>query len=219
MEWDSWQPMWEAATAACTKMGGDVRPVEIQPPATEAEVMEVERALERRLPAAFRTVLTTFSKKVSFCWYLPDDTRPPEPLNGIFSGGCEWDLARLALYEKRRQSWASSCCPNPDDAHDRVWYDKLPFLPVPNGDFLAVDLATGDRSPVVYLSHEDGEGHGFELGADFVDFVNKWSRIGCPGAEDWQWLPFTSDARSLLDPDCANARQWREWFGMQLPHT
>lgn len=214
MQWDSWQSMWEAATAACTKMGGEVRPPEIEPPATEAEVAEVERALGRPLPAAFRTVLTTFSRKVSFYWYLPDEARLPEHLEGIFSGGCEWDLTRLAFYEEQRRSWASSCFPKPDEPYDQVWYNKLPFYPVPNGDFLAVDLAAADRFPVVYLSHDGGEGHGYELGADFVDFVDRWSRIGCPGAEDWQWLPFTSDARSLIDPDCANARQWREWFGM-----
>ena len=219
MHCDSWQPMWEAALAACDRMGGETTPLIIEPPAPEREVQEIERTLGQPLPSAFRTVLTSFSREVSFSWYLPEEKELPEPLRGIFSGGCNWSLASLTGLDERCGSWAKACFPNPNDTYDRVWYNKFPFLAVPNGDYMAIDLDAGKRSPVVYLSHDGGSGHGLELGEDFIDFVNRWSQMGCPGAEDWQWLPFSSEASSFIDPECPNAILWRKWFGLRIAET
>ncbi len=65
-----------------------------------------------------------------------------------------------------------------------VWHGKLAFHDVPSGDQLAFDL-NEPSNPVVYLSHDDGEGHGYRLGNDFIDFVERWSMVGCTGPEDW----------------------------------
>jgi hypothetical protein len=219
MKWNSWESKWEAALAACDRMGGEITPVTIEPPASERDVQRVEQSLGRPLPSAFRTVLTRFSGGVFFSWYLPEKRELPEALQGIFSGGCEWNLEHLTGMDERCRSWAKSCCPNPDDPYDRVWYNKLPFHTVANGDYLTIDLNAGERFPVVYLSHDGGSGHGLELGEDFIDFVSRWSRIGCPGAEDWQWLPFMSETGRFIDPLCANADLWRRWFGLQIPET
>jgi hypothetical protein len=101
--------------------------------------------------------------------------------------------------------------PDPDDPYDRVWHGKYPLLRVPNGDLVAVD-ADGQ---VVYLSHDDGEGHGYVLGQDVFDFLERWTALGCPGPEDWQWLPFTSGSDQGLDPEGENGRSWRAWFGIR----
>lgn len=44
-----------------------------------------------------------------------------------------------------------------------------------------------------------------------------FSPLGCPGPEDWQWLPFTSKGTTMLDPDGEAARAWRETVGLELP--
>jgi hypothetical protein len=51
---------------------------------------------------------------------------------------------------------------------------------------LGIVLATPGREPVVFLSHDGGEGHGDWLGRDFEDYVDRLGRLGCIGAEDWQ---------------------------------
>jgi len=39
-----------------------------------------------------------------------------------------------------------------------------------------------------------------------IDFLRRWTPLGCPGPEDWQWLPFTSKGTTMLDPDGEAAR-------------
>ncbi len=36
------------------------------------------------------------------------------------------------------------------------------------------------------------------------------SRLGCVGAEDWQWLPFIDKDSAFINPDCENANKFRE---------
>jgi hypothetical protein len=70
---------------------------------------------------------------------------------------------------------------------------------------------------VTYLSHDGDEFHGRHLGQDFIDFVDRWSLLGCPGNESWQLEPFVAVPGGGIDPTCANAREWRRWFGLRLP--
>ncbi len=118
--------------------------------------------------------------------------------------------------EESRQSWIEVCFPNPDDPDDAVWHDKLSFLEVGNGDQLAINMKKDESPFVTYLSHELDEMHGWRLGPDFIDFVNKWSLLGCSGPEDWQFAPFVTDRISGIDPESENARLWRSWFGLEI---
>lgn len=128
-------------------------------------------------------------------------------LSRVFSGDFHVSLALLAQFSKAHAGWVRTCFSNRADPYDAVWHNKLPFLEVGNGDF----IASIPRRPVVYLSHDDGEGHGHILGTTFKDFVERHSRIGCVGAEDTQWLHFWSPSY-LLDATCPAAVQWRQWF-------
>ena len=209
-----WRSRWREALEACSRSGGEARPLVIGPPADSAAVDRVEKQIGMALPAAFRRVVLEFSAEMEFSWFLSDGYEPPDPFNGIFSGGCSWTLHRLADIQDSLNGWVSSAFPNPDNPYDRVWHNKLGFLEVGNGDMLALDLAPASAGQVVYLSHDAGDGHGYSLGHDFADFVGRWSELGCPGAEDWQWLPFTRDQGSLLDAQGHRAREWRKIFGM-----
>jgi hypothetical protein len=66
--------------------------------------------------------------------------------------------------------------------------------------------------------HEgDDSVHGFWLGQDFEDYVDRLSLLGCFGSEDWQLSPIVSGPRSLLETNSANATNWRDRFGLRLP--
>ncbi len=81
---------------------------------------------------------------------------------------------------------------------------------------IAVDISSEAEQPVVYLSHEgDDLLHGFWLGRDFEDYIDRLSLLGCVGAEDWQLAPFISGPQTFLETDGVNAKRWRDWFGFR----
>jgi hypothetical protein len=215
MIWSRWEQRWRLALAACERLGGDPWELTIGIPAREHEVVSVEEELHVRLPSSFRQVLTLFSAQVSFRWFLSDSIGLPAAFREIFSGDCKWSLPQLAKLEARRKVWVQTCFPNPADEYDKVWHGKLVFSEVPNGDLLALDLVL-PSAPVVYLSHDHGEGHGYQLGANFSDFVNRCTLLGCPGAEFCQMLPFVGSPTALLDPYGSKADSWRSTFGLSL---
>jgi hypothetical protein len=186
----------------------------------------MERTLGRAIPSSFRKVLLEYSARVCIEWALPDDMRPPEPFRDVWSGECRWDLKSLPELQNTHRKWIEGCFTGkqPPDwekpshliEYDLVWHGKFAFLEIGNGDMIAIDIARAGDQPVVYLSHEDGSKHGYWLGRDFEDYVDRLSLLGCVGSEDSQLAPFLSGPHSLLDTDGPNARQWREWFGLRL---
>ncbi len=85
-----------------------------------------------------------------------------------------------------------------------------------NGDYLAFDMQTPEDAAIVYLSHDDGEGHGYILANNFKELLDNWSRLGFVGSEDWQWLPFTTNARSGIQAESDAADRFREWLGLPI---
>src|SRR5262249_3181649 len=92
--------------------------------------------------------------------------------------------------------------------------DKLAILEVGTGDMLGIELGVPGAEPVVFLSHDGSEQHGYWLGRDFEDYIDRLTQLGCVGAEDWQWAPFVQDDRSGLHPEGPVAGRWRSWFGL-----
>ena len=111
------------------------------------------------------------------------------------------------------KGWVSECFSNPDDSYDVVWHNRFPIIDIINGDMIAIDLASPEGA-IVYLSHDDGEGHGYILGTNFEDFIERHSLIGYPGYEEWLLTPFAPE--KILDPQCENAIAWRKWFGLEI---
>lgn len=94
---------------------------------------------------------------------------------------------------------------------------KLGFMNVPNGDAIAFDMKESEINPsVVYLSHDDGEGHGYILGKDFNTYLEQLLLVGACGNEDWKILPFCLDAQSGIVSDCENAKEYRKLIGLQI---
>lgn len=198
----------EGHSEVLRQRGFEVRALEVSSPATAASVAEVEALLGLALPASFRWALTTVAASVSWYWWTDKDL--PEPFHQIFSGELSWSIDTLVETNGAYRSWVNEVFADPADSYNAVWHDKLGFLAVANGDFLAVDLAPDVAGRVVYLSHDDGEGHGYVLANSLEDLVDRWVPLACPGAEDWQWLPFVPWDEGPIDPTCPLARDWIE---------
>jgi hypothetical protein len=168
----------------------------------------VESALGMELPSQFREVLLTLSSHTEFRWFARD-RQFARPFHQNFSGDLHWSLDLMVQFETARRRWCAAAFPDPADPYDAVWHDKLAFYEVGNGDFLAFDRAAETCGQVVYLSHDDGEGHGYVLAQDFRDLLARWLPLACAGGEDWQWLLFVHGPTSGLEPDGEPAKAWR----------
>lgn len=196
-------------------IGGEVKYLLIEEPASIEKIEQMEKRLGVKLPSSFRKVLMEFSENVTFYWYLPDENTMPEEFSGIFSGNLDWALNTLPVCEEGRLGWIEHVFPNPDDPYDAVWHDKLAFCDVGNGDMLAFDLREADDdAAIVYLSHEGDTSHGYKLADNFIDLLEKWSKVAFVGAEDWQWMKFTKDKQSGIEPNGEPAKRFRSWLGI-----
>ena len=189
----------------------------VEEPASIAEVEAVENSLQRKLPLQIREFFLHYSKRCEFSAYLPDDFELPSELDEIFSAGFLISLEEILTAVDSRKEWVESCFTNEDDEYDAVWHHKLGFMCVPNGDVIAFDVNENETNPpVVYLSHDDGEGHGYILGSDFNTYCEQLLLVGACGNEDWQMLPFCPDAQSGIVSDCDNAKNYRRIIGLQI---
>jgi hypothetical protein len=209
--WNNWVLRLEKTAEAIKEIGGESNGLAVGIPASEKQILDVENRLGIRLPECFREVLQNFAGSLDFYWELNDCIDLPEELRGIFAGECTWNIKDLVDIEEERKGWVKECFSDSNNEYDRVWHNKLAFISVANGDKIAFDLDRyPEYTPVVYLSHDDGEGHGYILGNDFKDFIDKWTLIGCPGTEDWQLIPFIDSCTSGINPNSENAIKWKK---------
>ena len=182
---------------------------------SEQELQEIETIIQCPIPPSIRKFFSHYSRRIWFSATLPEAMVLPDSLRQIFSARFLICTEGLVLAEESRKNWIEDCFSDPNDDYDKVWHNKLGFMNVPNGDVIAFDLGDPkDDKRVVYLSHDDGEGHGYLLGESFSDYFSKLLLIGACGNEDWQLLPFTIDNISGINPNCDNAKIYREAIGL-----
>jgi hypothetical protein len=206
----------EVITSRIKEIGGEVQEVIIDEPASLEQIIKIEEQLGVKLPESFKKVLNEFSANFSLRWFLPDNMEQPNEFREIFSGRPHWSLELLPQFEEDRMGWIENVFPNPEDKYDVVWHNKLAFCEVGNGDYLAFEISNSDDAPIVYLSHDDGEGHGYKIANNFIEFIDNWSRLGFVGSEDWQWLPFTTSPDSGIVADGEAAKWFRNWLGLDI---
>ncbi len=207
---------WQAQLDAVKRLGGETDELIVDEPASEAEVARVEEKLGVALPPMMRNSFLTFARGLHVEWSLPDGFRLPQHVEEATWGGIDYSLDDMVDSELERREWADDVVASWEIPEETVtWENKVAFFTMANGDFLAVDVSTPGREPVVYLSHDGNEtSHCYALGDDFEDFLTRWTGVGCPGPESWIIEPFTHDFTKPLDPDCENAVLWRKAVGL-----
>ena len=216
MDRDKILGQWRAQYEAIEKLGGETEQLTVEDPATEAEVARVEQELGLTLPPVMRNSFLTFARGIIVGWSLPKGFQLPEAVKRAAWGYIEYSLDGVVESELERRVWARDCVASWEMPEiTALWENKIAFYTMANGDFLAVDVSVPGHEPVVYLNHEGEEDcDGYALGADFDDFLARWTGVGCPGTEEWIMAPFTHDFTKPLDPDCENAVLWRKAVGL-----
>lgn len=206
----------EAISSRIKEIGGEVQVIVMDEPVLLEKIIKIEKQLGVKLPESFKKVLNEFSGNFSLRWFLPDNLEQPNEFREIFCGTPHWGIDLLIQLEEDRMSWVEKVFPNPDDVYDVVWHNKLAFCEVGNGDYLAFDMSNSDDAPIIYLSHDDGEGHGYKIANNFIELIDNWSKVGFVGCEDWQWLPFTTSSNSGIIADGEAAKRFRSWLGLNI---
>lgn len=181
------------------------------------EIIATEHKLGHPLPSSFQDSLLHFAKGLDFQGKFPEDIGFPKPLREIFCSALCYSLDAIVEMNQEKEKWVHDVFPDRNNEYDKVWHNKLAFMSVPNGDYIAFDLEDEKEDKrVVYLSHDDGVGHGYVLGNGFGDFVNRYIRICCCGSEEWQITPFMPNATDGILPDSENAVLLRKALGIEF---
>lgn len=196
--------------------GGDVRELVFAPPAEEGEIIKVEEEMGVKIPIQLRDYIKNVSRHCQLTWFLSDAMSKsiPDELQGVFSGYLHWGLHWIKLFNENKNESIEFLFADPNDSYNKIWHNKFVFLDTGCGDYIAIDLATDSIGKIVYLSHDDSEGHGVILANSFYEFIEKWVDLGCVGAEDWQWMKFVEDKTSGLNTTCENAVMWKKIVGL-----
>lgn len=216
MDYESIRTRIDKLVARINDIGGEVQEVYIGEPATPEQISKIEEQLGVKLPISFNKVLTEFSGNFSFRWYMPEDLVAPEEFKDIYCGMPKWSLELLTQFEEDRLGWIETVFPDPSDEYDAVWHNKLAFCDAENGDYLAFDMTKGDDAPIVYLSHDDGEGHGYVVANNFIELLENWSKVGFVGNIDHDWISFTTSSKSGILGDGEVAKRFRAWVKLDI---
>ncbi|KQL43665.1 hypothetical protein AN963_29940 [Brevibacillus choshinensis] len=213
--WNAWKVRLDKFTDHIWEIGGDIEEVLVTKPATLQQVEEIEKKLGVKLPLSFRETLLQFSSKIQISWSLMEDVElivecPQEYRK--FNCDFGWDLKDLIRINRFKNIFIKEYHMNTDDPISKVWHNKLIFCDVGKGDFLAFDLTEGPDCPVVYLSRNNIQGHGYLLGKNFIDFMDRWTAIGCLGPDFSQINRFISSSTKQLDPNGTYAKKWINWI-------
>jgi len=198
--WNKWQSDWSWIMSVAESRNWDYSELVIQEPVSLEEIKALEENLNIELPSDFKHVLCEYSSGVDFNWHMDGDEI--ESFEAIFCGGSDgilWDFSQLERMYKNYKDWIKVCFPDPNNEYDKIWYDKIPFLEVGNGDIIAFDAMEAGY-PVVFLSHDGSDFHGSRLAGNFIEFITNWSNIGCVGTEDWILeIFYDSDSKKLMN--------------------
>lgn len=176
--------------------------------ASTQEIQSLEQKLKENLPAEIKTFFFSVSREI----YLNVDFNN----NVSFGKDGKVSSAYIALSlngvydaECSRKKWVEEVFFDTGDDYSKKWHNKFGIMSLINGDIIAMDLEK-QVHPIIYLSHDDGEGHGYILGRSFEEYLKSIVEIGGCGTEDEEFLQFCTDNISGIDLKCTNIIQLRE---------
>jgi hypothetical protein len=150
---------------AVRRLGGSSPPIRIGPPATEADVADIELRLARTIPSSLRGILMNHASSFSFEWTRKHFHTLPHPWKHAQEGRCLWSLELLPALNADVQEWRKSVYSDPADSYAQHWHGvfavcatglsdgKSSNTDFSRGDFFAINEKVPGE-PVVFLSHD-----------------------------------------------------------------
>lgn len=213
--WTKWKNDWDFMISVAEKKDWDYSEPEIKKAVSEEEIAALEKELGVIYPFDFKQILTEYASAVHFNWHMDEDEI--EGFESLFCGGSDgllWDFKYLKPFYESYLGWIKQCFADPSDEYNKVWHNKIPFLEVGNGDRIAFDIPDDEGNcPIIFLSHDGSDFHGSRLAANFIDFITRWSNIGCIGTEDWQLEVFYDFDQKILMDDSSVIDEWKKCLG------
>jgi hypothetical protein len=203
LEW--LQESWSTIVQAVLARGGTVATSSVLVPAHhDLAQTRVELKAVAPVPDGVIDLLERFPH-AHLEWHLRD-----APDQRWASWGCaRWSVSDVIHAEQHRRQWVKEVFERPNDHYDAVWQNTFGLMALGNDDVVGVETISGR---VIYVSHDDADAHGAVLGRTVVDFVRRWTQIGCPGPDGVAWELFAG-ADGIEIAGAAVAR----WLGWLVP--
>jgi hypothetical protein len=126
-------------------------------------------------------------------------------------------LARLAAFQAECREFTQDTDPEDITEREQQWLRAVPFIRMPNSDFLALDPALDPVDPpVIYLCHDDDN---WLLARNFAAFLHEWEQLCYIGPEIWVLKEFCNRRTGCLDSETAKAQALRDLFSDPLHST
>jgi hypothetical protein len=213
-----WQNNWEWILSIAKKRKWSFLDLTIMPPISLGDFNILENKLKVYFPVEFKNTLTNFSAAVRFGWQISDEDDARKLIKNVFSG-CGgyteykkdpyvWDFYKLEEIYSNYKGWIEFCYSDPHDSYGKHYYNKIPFIEVPNGVLIVFDY----QGHVIYLSHDDGPLHGHKLADNFIEFITLWSALGSVGTESEQFVPFYDLENNKLTSRGKIIDDWKKWL-------
>lgn len=222
--WKQWQRDWRRMEKIALKRDWEVTPLAIAPPATESAVKALESRHGINVPPQLRELLTRYSARVTFGWYIPGHLQSMDRQGLPYSSANRnaiWDIEHIdemalpdfvGLKEGLAEVDLSEAPNRPE-----MWEHQFPFYTLINGDMLTIDTSKPEGPhPVRYFSHELEGLHGMALAPDFLTFVTEMSKLGFAGTEWYSWGSFgtwnEANETYYLEADSVGGKAWLAWL-------
>jgi hypothetical protein len=223
----------------CRELKGDVRiEIDIDEPASESDIHKIAQLLPHGIPADLQHFYMNGARSIT-CRYIIDnyDNRLGEVYQsstpGSYVGGGlnRWSLDSLIATQRHFNDWLEGLDER-GDPDALIWHKCMPFVTIPNGDMLALEITTdGSPNKVVYLDHDGSPSRiaqlliaellkiDYDIQSDtkviaesFDKFMEIWEEVCYIGPEKWEMHPFIDVQTGMLTPDVPEADKLRQCF-------
>lgn len=223
--WNQWVSDWQRILEVADKRGWSTKPLVIEPPANRFEVEEIEQQIGMALPEDFKEVVTKFSRHVDFEWNRANSPDSDSIFPNASSGGRTyksglWNLDQLVEMvgvSRTESDMHQDFFEKYQEDYDAISMEHLkrfvPFIRVTNGDDIGFLIEPNGGYWIHFYIHDDICDWDYCLGSSFVEFITRWSAIGCVGPEYWYLEPdFYDNDKGELRKSGGRVAEWKGYL-------